>query len=248
MPVRSGPLPRTAVVVWRIAWTIVSLVVVQTAVCGLAATPVVLLWRWWVDGLGGRYPTMRWALVSVAIAPSYVLFALSLLVISPLVLRGLRWRTPPDAELRIADMEWALLRWVRFGASLHVVRLVSGALLRGTPLWSLHLRLCGARLGKRVYVNSLSVSDYNLIECGDGVVIGAGVHLSGHTVEAGVVKTARVRIGDRVTIGLGSVIEIGAEIGADAQIGALSFVPKGARLQGGLTYVGAPARPLHSSG
>jgi acetyltransferase-like isoleucine patch superfamily enzyme len=137
---------------------------------------------------------------------------------------------------------------VRFGASIHVVRLVSGALLRGTPLWSLHLRLCGARLGKRVYVNSLSVSDYNLIECGDGVVIGAGVHLSGHTVEAGVVKTARVRIGDRVTIGLGSVIEIGAEIGADAQIGALSFVPKGARLQGGLTYVGAPARPLHGAG
>ena len=95
-----------------------------------------------------------------------------------------------------------------------------------------------------MYVNSLSVSDYNLIECGDDVVIGAAVHLSGHTVEAGVVKTARVRLGDNVTIGLGSVIEIGVEIGSDCQIGALSFVPKYARLAGGVVYGGAPAVPL----
>jgi hypothetical protein len=40
------------------------------------------------------------------------------------------------------------------------------------------------------------VSDYNLIECGDDVVIGGAVHLSGHTVEAGVVKTARIRLGN----------------------------------------------------
>ena len=62
------------------------------------------------------------------------------------------------------------------------------------PYWTAHLRLGGARLGKRVLVNSLSVSDYNLIECGDDVVIGGAVHLSGHTVEAGVVKTARVEL------------------------------------------------------
>ena len=58
------------------------------------------------------------------------------------------------------------------------------------------------------------MSDYNLIECGDDVVIGGGVHLSGHTVEAGVVKTAPVRLGNKVTIGLGSVVEIGVEIGS----------------------------------
>ena len=191
-----------------------------------------------------RIHALQWALFSVAIAPSYVLFALCLMIVSPLAMRLLRWHTPPDAEMRIADMDWALLRWVRYGASIHLVRVIAGTLLRGTPLWTSHLRLNGARLGKRVYVNSLSVSDYNLIECGDDVVIGGGVHLSGHTVEAGVVKTARVRLGNSVTIGLGSVIEIGVEIGADSQVGALSFVPKYTKLQGGLVYVGAPAVPL----
>ena len=243
MPVSSRVAPWRAAVVWRMVWTVASLVAVQTVVCGVSAAPVVLVWQWLIS-LAGSNPITRWALFSVAIAPSYLLFAVCLMIVSPLSMRLLRWHTPPNAEMRIADMDWALLRWARYLASLHVVRVVAGTLVRGTPLWTSHLRLSGARLGKRVYVNSLSVSDYNLIECGDDVVIGAAVHLAGHTVEAGVVKTARVRLGNNVTIGLGSVIEIGVEIGSDSQVGALSFVPKYAKLQGGVVYAGAPAMPL----
>ena len=239
----SRIVPRRAVAAWRIAWTVMSLVAVQIVVCGISAVPVVLGWQWLVL-LAESHPHLQWALFSAAIAPSYVLFALCLMIVSPVALRLLRWHTPPDAEMRLADLDRALLLWVRYGASIHLVRVIAGTLLRGTPLWTVHLRLNGARLGKRVYVNSLSVSDYNLIECGDDVVIGGGAHLSGHTVEAGVVKTARVRLGHRVTIGLESVVEIGVEIGADSQVGALSFVPKHTKLPGGLVYVGAPAVPL----
>jgi acetyltransferase-like isoleucine patch superfamily enzyme len=228
---------------WRIAWTIASLIIVQGTVCAVSAAPVVILWHWLVRLTSGE-SLLRIALMSVGLAPSYVLFAVCLMVVSPIATRFLGWRSPIDVEMRIVDMEWRLLRWVRYGASLHVVRLIAGSLFRGTPIWTAHLRLSGARLGKRVYVNSLSVSDYNLIECGDDVVIGGAVHVSGHTVEAGVVKTARVRLGDNVTIGLGSVIEIGVEIGSDCQIGALSFVPKHARLPGGAVYGGVPAVPL----
>jgi acetyltransferase-like isoleucine patch superfamily enzyme len=243
MPVSSRIVPSRPVVAWRIAWTVASLVAVQTLVFGVSAAPVMLVWRWLVS-VTASSPIARLTLFSVAIAPSYVLFALCLMIVSPLTMRLLRWHTPPDAEMRIADMDWALLRWARYGASLHLVRVIAGTLVRGTPLWTSHLRLNGARLGKRVYVNSLSVSDYNLIECGNDVVIGGAVHLSGHTVEAGVVKTARVRLGNNVTIGLGSVIEIGVEIGSDSQVGALSFVPKYTTLKGGLVYAGTPARPL----
>jgi acetyltransferase-like isoleucine patch superfamily enzyme len=221
----------------------VSLIAVQILVCGVSVAPVVVLWHWWVPLAGSNW-IVRSALFSVAIAPSYVLFALGLLIVSPLAMRLLRWQTPPDSEMRIADMDWPLLRWVRYMASIHLVRVAAGILARGTPVWSTHLRLNGARLGKRTYINSLSVSDYNLIECGDDVVIGGDVHLSGHTVEAGVVKTARVRLGNNVTIGLGSVIEIGVEIGSNSQIGALSFVPKHTKLKGGVVYAGVPATPL----
>ena len=224
-------------------WTVVSLSAVQTVVCAISFAPVVLIWQGWLL-LPGTGRLARAALISVAVLPSYVLFATCLIVVSPLALRLVRWQTPPDSEMRIADMDWALLRWVRYGASIHLARMLAGSMFRGTPLWTFHLRLHGARLGKGVYINSLSLSDYNLLECGDGVVIGGDVHLSGHTVEAGIVKTGRVRIGSHVTIGLGSVIEIGVEVGDHAQIGALSFVPKRVQLEGGHVYAGAPVRRL----
>ena len=228
---------------WRIAWTLATLVVVQIFVCGIAALPSVLI-SLQLASMAGTDSIVRLLSVSAAIVPLYVVFALCLIVVSPVVMRIVGWQTPPDEEMRIADLEWNLLRWVRFGASIHVARVLAGTFFRGTPIWTTHLRLSGARLGKRVYVNTLAVSDYNLLEFGDDVVIGDGVHLSGHTVESGVVKTARVRLGRNVTIGLCSVIEIGVEIGADAQVGALSFVPKHTRLPGGVVYVGAPATPV----
>jgi acetyltransferase-like isoleucine patch superfamily enzyme len=104
--------------------------------------------------------------------------------------------------------------------------------------------LNGARLGRGVFVNSLAVNDHNLLEFGNRVVIGDGVHLSGHTVEDGVVKTAAVKLGDNVTVGLGAVIGIGVVADSGCQIGALSLVPKFSRLKADVTYVGTPVHAL----
>ena len=106
------------------------------------------------------------------------------------------------------------------------------------------LRWNGASIGRGVYINSLSISDHNMLEFGDGVVIGEHVHLSGHTVEGGVVKTGHVRLGRFVTVGLGSMVGIGVEAGEKCQIGALSVVPKYSTLEGGTTYAGAPVKRL----
>jgi len=114
--------------------------------------------------------------------------------------------------------------------------------LSRSPIWTAYLRLSGARVGERVYIASLSLSDYNLLDLGDDVVIGADVHISGHTVEGGVVKTAGVRLGRNVTIGLGTVIDIGVDVGPDCQVGALSFVPKHTHLEAGAVYAGIPVR------
>lgn len=227
----------------RMAWTAATLLLVQGIVCGVSLLPVIAI-LYAILKFAGQNHVLQVALLSVTLMPAYVLFALCLMMVSPLALRLLGWRTPPGATMRIADIDWRLLSWVRYGASLHLVRLVAGTMFRGTPLWTAHLRLAGARFGRRVYVNSLAVSDYNLLEFGDDVVIGGSAHVAGHTVEHGVVKTAGVRLGDRVTIGIGTVIEIGVEIGPDAQVGAMSFVPKHARLPGGVTYVGVPAEPI----
>jgi acetyltransferase-like isoleucine patch superfamily enzyme len=227
----------------RIAWTVLTILLVECLIVGLAILPAALFWEAFAL-LDYPFLLMRVVVLSMAFVPAYVVFSLTLMMCSALVMRWLGWRTTPNRELRIADYEWPLLDWARYMASVHVVRLFAGTALRSTPLWTLYLRLNGARLGRRVYVNSLAVNDHNLLEFGDGVVIGEGVHLSGHTVERGVLKTAGVRLGDGVTIGIGTVVSIGVEIGADAQVGALSFVPKFARLEAGKTYAGTPVREL----
>jgi acetyltransferase-like isoleucine patch superfamily enzyme len=76
------------------------------------------------------------------------------------------------------------------------------------------------------------------------VVVGGDVHLSGHTVENGMLKTAPVKLGRGVTVGVGSVVGIGVEVGDRSQIGALSLVPKFTRLEKDGVYAGTPVRKL----
>jgi acetyltransferase-like isoleucine patch superfamily enzyme len=68
--------------------------------------------------------------------------------------------------------------------------------------------------------------------------------VSGHTVEAGLLKTAPIRFGNDVTIGLGSVVGIGVTAGDGAQVGALSLVPKYTTLDAHTVYAGIPIRRI----
>ncbi|HLE19639.1 MAG TPA: hypothetical protein VJB88_00835 [Vicinamibacteria bacterium] len=238
--------PWTAAALCRVSWTLVSAFVVESLVFGLAVLPAALFWEW---HFGWNLPStwVRTLVLSMSFIPAYFIFALTLVILSAWSTRITGWRTPGPAEMAIEDLGWPLLDWVRYAISIHLVRVFAGPLFRSTPLWTFYMRLNGARLGRRVYVNSLAVTDHNLLEFGDDVVIGGGVHLSGHTVEKGILKTAPVKLGKNVTIGVGSVIDIGVEAGADCQVGALALVPKFSKLEAGSVYVGIPVRKLEKS-
>jgi acetyltransferase-like isoleucine patch superfamily enzyme len=229
----------------RVTWTLLSAFGVESIVFGLAVLPAALFWQWHLT-----WPiSSEWARITVlamVFVPAYLLFAATLMLFSAAATGLLGWRTPADAEMRIRDLEWPLLDWVRYTALTHVSRVFAGTFFRATPLWTMYLRLNGARVGRGVYVNTLGVSDHNLLEFGSGTVIGSDVHIAGHTVERGFVKTRAVRVGRNVTIGVGSVVMMGAEIGDGCDVGALSFVPKGVHLDGGVSYAGIPVHPLVS--
>jgi serine acetyltransferase len=230
-------------IVWRVGWTVLSICIVQGIVCALALLPVVLLWMRLDVWLPVRVPA-RALVFSLTIVPSYIAFALALMPLSAVATRVIRVRTPADVEMRITDMGWPLMKWVQYMAAIHVVRVLAGPLFRGSPIWTAYLRLNGARLGRRVFVNTVFISDHNLLEFGDDVVIGAEVHVSGHIVESGLVKTASVRLDHDVTVGLGTVIDIGVEVGPGCQIGAMSLVPKHTKLPARSIYAGIPVKRL----
>jgi acetyltransferase-like isoleucine patch superfamily enzyme len=233
--------------VFRIVVTAAAIVIVQTIICGIAMLPAVLLWRGGVT-LAPPHSPLEIVVASMLLIPAYIVFALCLMPVSAILMWIAGARTPPRVELRISDMSWPLMKWVQYMSGAHIVRLVSGTMFRGSPLWTAYLRMNGARIGKRVFINTLSIADHNLLELGDDVVIGADVHISGHTVEDGMLKTAGVRVGSNVTIGLGSAIDIDVDIGDGCQIGALTLVPKHTRLDPNAVYVGIPARKLSERG
>ncbi len=227
----------------RVAWTVLSSFVVQTITFGAAALPAVLFWTSVVEHVPGG-PLVRPALLAMSIVPGYLVFAVSLVVLSAAGMRVLGWRTPETGAWKLRDLEWPLLNWSRYMISTHVVRVFVGTFFRSTPLWTSYLRWNGANIGRGVFINSLSISDHNMLAFGDGVVIGESVHLSGHTVEGGVVKTGHVTLGRFVTVGLGSMVGIGVEAGEKCQIGALSVVPKYTKLDANAVYAGAPVKRL----
>ncbi len=227
----------------RLIWAAASLFVVESVVFGLAVLPAALFWEWhfhWsIETLW-----LRVVLLSMSFIPAYLIFAFALMIFSAAASRLTGWRTPRRQEMRIVDLEWPLLNWVRYSVLNHFVKIFAGTLFRSTPFWTFYMRLNGAKLGRGVYVNSLAVTDHNQLEFGDDVVIGGGVHLSGHTVEHGIVKTAPVRLGRGVVVGVGAIVDIGVDAGPGCQIGALGLVPKYAKLEANSVYVGIPVERL----
>lgn len=227
----------------RFLWTIVSIFIVESVVFGASVLPAVLFFRWHL-GWTIESDVLQIAALSMVLVPAYAIFALLMMALSAMSTKVLGWRPLPHLEMRIDELGWPLCNWARYQISSYVVGFFAGGLLRATPLWSMYMRWNGARLGRRVWVNSLGVTDHCLLEFGDDVVIGSGVHLSGHTVERGVVLTAPVRIGAGSTVGVNAHVEIGADIGPHCQIGSLSMVPKHSVLDQPGTYVGVPVHRL----
>lgn len=229
---------------FRAAWAVVTVFVVETVVVGVAVLPAFLCWTWLFTFAIPQNASLRAAVAAMAFVPAYLVFALALIVLSAGSTALFGWRTRPDAAWSLSDLEWPLLDWVRYMIATHIVRVLVGTFFRSSPLWTWYLRLNGGRIGRGVYVNSLSISDHNLLTFGDNVVIGEDVHLSGHTVEGGVVRTARVHLGRGVTVGLASMVGIGVEAGDGCIIGALSVVPKYTKLEAHTTYAGVPVKRI----
>ncbi|MBL0172133.1 MAG: hypothetical protein IPP90_15695 [Gemmatimonadaceae bacterium] len=227
----------------RLVWGGLSVVMLETVLLGLALLPVVAFLHW--QSIWSVPLWKRLALDAIAFVPLYLTFALSLMLYSAFATRLLGWRTPEHVELRLSDFSWPVLDWGRYLMTIHVVRVFAGPAFRATPFWSFYMRLNGAKIGHLVWVNSLSLMDHNLLEFGDGVVVGSDAHISGHIVERGLLKTARVRLGAGTVIGIGSVIGIDVSTGAGTQVGPLSVVPKHTALEAGVAYSGVPVQRIH---
>ena len=176
----------------------------------------------------------------MALAAGYLVFGLALLVVLPVA----RWVTlstgTPVGRFRYFSLgAW---RWASYNALTLVLRFSFVNWIRLTPLLPLFHRLMGARIGRRVHINTAVVADQNLLAIGDDTIIGGDVTLVCHSAERGHLVAAPVRIGRGVTVGLMAVILPGCTIGDGAVIAAGAVLSKGAQVGPGEIWAGVPAR------
>jgi non-ribosomal peptide synthetase-like protein len=209
------------------------------AVLGVALAPGVALLGW----AAARLPpegALRALGMGVAVAAGYFAFGLSLLVVLP----AARWLTLARGTPvgRFPFLSLGAWRWASFNALTLVLRFSFVNWIRVTPFLPAYHRLMGARIGRRVQINTAVVADQNLLEIGDDTVIGGDVTLVCHSAERGHLVTAPVRIGRNVTVGLMAVVFPGCTIGDGAVISAGSVLSKGTKVGAGEIWAGVPAR------
>jgi non-ribosomal peptide synthetase-like protein len=116
------------------------------------------------------------------------------------------------------------------------------SLFKGTPLKNLISRLLGVRLGKRVFDDGCRFHDKTLIEIGDYANLNEGCVFQCHSLEEGVFKCDRIKVGNGCSIGAAAFVHYGVTIGDDVVLSPDSFLMKGEILDAGSAWRGNPAK------
>lgn len=135
------------------------------------------------------------------------------------------WRTELITGLYENVAVPALLRW-----------------LTGTPWVAPALRLLGVNIGRRVYLDSTFMTEFDLVFIGDDVQVGGFTSLQTHLFEDRVMKMSTVHIGAACTVGQRSVVLYDSQLSPGAELDALSLVMKGETLPPDSRWRGIPAR------
>lgn len=114
--------------------------------------------------------------------------------------------------------------------------------LRGTPFLPLALRLFGARIGQRTWLDTTDLTEFDLVRIGDEAELGQDSGPQTHLFEDRVMKIGSVELGRRAVMGANSIALPGARLEDGARLGALSLVMKGETVPAGTRWAGSPAR------
>lgn len=182
-----------------------------------------------------------WAELSGALAAAGCLYA----VASFLLVVALKWtlvgRYRPTARPMWSPFVWLSEAVTCVYESLAVPNFLE--FLRGTPLLPWALRLLGARIGARVFLDTTDLTEFDCVAIGEESELNALCGPQTHLFEDRVMKIGQVRLGRRVAVGPATTILYDTEVGDDVRLGPLTLVAKGERLPAGTDWTGSPAAP-----
>lgn len=114
--------------------------------------------------------------------------------------------------------------------------------LKGTPFLGGFLRLLGAKVGRRVYLDTTEFTEFDLVDLGDEAVLNTGCTIQTHLFEDRVMKMSHVRVGKRCTVGGESLVLYDTHMEEGSSLNDLSLLMKGEMLPPDSRWEGVPAR------
>jgi non-ribosomal peptide synthetase-like protein len=217
-------------------------------------------WRFFIEYLRITLPGTILALTTLiasvltvdlayAVSPLVLWLLLPLLLIgigvaSTLLIALLKWLVVGKYRPRVEPLWSVFVRRSELITGLYESVAVPAMLswLTGTPWIAPVMRLFGIKIGKRVWMDTTFITEFDLVEIGDDAAIGASTSLQSHLFEDRVMKMSTVKIGAGANVGSRSVVLYDTEVGAGTSLGALSLVMKGEALPAESQWVGIPAR------
>jgi non-ribosomal peptide synthetase-like protein len=188
-----------------------------------------------LDRLGGHLgiPTM------IALAP---LVMLSSGLLSAGIAVAIKWAVVGRYRVGRHPL-WSLFVWRDELVNSAHEQLAGEWLLRfaiGTPLMSLYLRAMGSRVGRGVWCETTAITEYDMVELGDGCAVNRGSCLMTHVFQDRLLRIGPTSIGAGATMGPTSAVLPHSRLGANACIGGHSVVLQGEELPAGTRWHGAP--------
>ncbi|GAA1662274.1 non-ribosomal peptide synthetase [Fodinicola feengrottensis] len=116
------------------------------------------------------------------------------------------------------------------------------AVLVGTPFLPPVLRWFGAKIGRRTWIGTTYLTEFDLVDIGDDATIGTDVSLQTHLFEDRVMKMSTVTIKSGASVGTRTIVLYDAVVDNDVTLGSLSLLMKGEHLTPGTRWHGIPAQ------
>lgn len=181
------------------------------------------------------------ALLAVAALAPVLAIATSLVVVT--IVATVKWCVVGTYRTRVEPLWSRFVRRTEFVTGLYEAAAVPALLnlVIGTPFLPPLLRLFGTHIGRRTWIGTTYLTEFDLVTIDDHATVGRGVSLQTHLFEDRVMKMSTVLIGSGATLGDRAIVLYDAVVGRHAVLSALSLVMKGEQLPAGTRWGGIPA-------
>ena len=109
-----------------------------------------------------------------------------------------------------------------------------------TPIVSIYLRMQGATVGRDVWFEPLTVTEFDVAELGDGCVVNRNGVVETHLFHDRLMRIGPSKLGAGATLGPAAAMLPDTTVGEHCTIGARSVVMRGERLPARTRWQGAP--------